>query len=281
MRKIGQLSAEKSAERLHRYLAHKGIENRVDANGSQWDIWVFDESQIPQAREIYHDFSTNPEASRFDAPAVVVKAPVAPPTPQPERGQRNRNVGPFSVTLVVSVLCFWFAIVTSFGNKTEEVAQLKMASSAAAGLSEIAQGQVWRLVTPMFLHFSAIHLLFNVYIFWMLGSAIERGKGNFELLWIVLVINLVANFTQYFLAGPNFGGLSGVVYGLFGYVWMRSRLLPSDGFYMPRSLVNQMILWAILCIIISDAIPIANGAHFGGLFAGMALGALPRLWRPE
>jgi len=78
------------------------------------------------------------------------------------------------------------------------------------------------------------------------------------------------------LGGPNFGGMSGVVYGLLGYIWIRGKLDPGSGLFLHRETVIMMIVWFFLCFTgwVGD---IANGAHAGGLLIGMACGWLSSL----
>lgn len=281
MRKIGNLTSAEHAGRLQRYLAAQGIDHRVEPHANAWELWVIDEDQVPRAKEAFEAFLRSPESPQFDVRGPVPARP-APPKVSPEWGRRSpaRPAGSPGVplTILITALSASVSVATRFGAYPLLVRRLEMASSPALGLSEILHGELWRLITPIFLHFSLLHLGFNIYMFWILSGAIERIRGSRELLWITLAIAVISDLVQFVLAGPLFGGLSGVVYGLFGFIWMRSVFLPEDGFYMPRNVVTQMLIWAFLCL--SGALgPIANGAHFGGLFAGMALGALPRLWR--
>jgi len=87
----------------------------------------------------------------------------------------------------------------------------------------------------------------------------------------VMAIASSSNMAQYFVSGPSFGGMSGVVYGLFGYVWMQSKYNPASGFILDKQIVTMMIAWFFLCLS-GFAGPIANTAHGVGLLAGMAIG---------
>ncbi|MBO6933653.1 MAG: rhomboid family intramembrane serine protease [Deltaproteobacteria bacterium] len=139
----------------------------------------------------------------------------------------------------------------------------------------------WRLLTPMLLHLSWLHLLFNMWWLKDLGTAIEHQESSWKLLAMVLVVNLLACFGEFFIGSPRFGGFSGVVYGLFGYLWMRGRFDPTYPIRLPRSTVLWMMVWFILCF--SGFMPIANTAHavglvVGGLWGFLQSGYIRRVW---
>ena len=74
-------------------------------------------------------------------------------------------------------------------------------------------------------------------------------------------------------AGPNFGGMSGVVYGLIGYAWIRGKLNPASGIGLDQRSLIFSLVWLVACFTgVLGAV--ANYAHLGGLILGMALGAL-------
>lgn len=141
------------------------------------------------------------------------------------------------------------------------------ASSAALQLTEPTQ--LWRWFTPMLLHFSLTHLVFNLAWWLYLGRQFEQRLGLVMLLNVTLSVALVSNAAQYFMVNPNFGGLSGVVYGLFGYFWIAGRLNPAQGLYISPGLVGFMLLWLLLGFFDVLWVSMANWAHLGGLLAGM------------
>lgn len=138
--------------------------------------------------------------------------------------------------------------------------------------------QIWRYVTPIFIHFNLLHILFNMSWLRTLGNAIEFVRGTRRFLALVLFIAVVSNVAQLIWSGPAFGGMSGVDFGLIGYVWMKGKTQPKYGLALPQEQVVMSMLWMLLCI--GGAFgPIANAAHVGGFLAGMVIGARTAIWK--
>ena len=133
---------------------------------------------------------------------------------------------------------------------------------------------MWRLVTPIFLHFGPLHILFNMLWLRQLGAVLELRRGSRRFLTTVLLIAILSNVAQYLNGGPTFGGMSGVVFGLFGYIWIKSRYAPQDGLYMPPRMVFWMIAMFLFCL--SGRLgPVANTAHGVGMMVGMVIAYWP------
>jgi GlpG protein len=143
------------------------------------------------------------------------------------------------------------------------------------GVGAIVRGQFWRLVTPIFLHFSILHILFNMLWLRMLGGEIESRRGLLRYVGLVLLIAAVSNLGQYAATGsPLFGGMSGVVYGVFGYLWMKQRQDPDAGLSLPPNCIFWMLGWFVVCWT-GMVGGIANWSHTFGLVSGMLVGLLP------
>lgn len=140
----------------------------------------------------------------------------------------------------------------------------------------IVSGQVWRVITPDFLHFSWSHVIFNSVMLWFLGSQIEWFDGRGRLVLLFLATSIFSNGLQYFVSGPLFGGLSGVVYGVLGYCWLSQRRVPR--FQFPPALVTFAVVWMVIGFTPLTEIlgmgKMANEAHLGGFVAGLALAAV-------
>ena len=141
----------------------------------------------------------------------------------------------------------------------------------------VYEGEWWRLVTPSFLHFSLIHLGFNLAVVYGFGLRIERTAGSIALAIAVLVLAAGSNLVQ-FLASPNgwFGGLSGVAYGLIGYVVARARIEPLvRAWQTPPALIISLAVFLVLMttgLMEVFGVYVANAAHWAGLVLGAMLG---------
>ncbi|MEH6617777.1 MAG: rhomboid family intramembrane serine protease [Porticoccus sp.] len=141
----------------------------------------------------------------------------------------------------------------------------------------MANGEYWRLVTPIFLHFGVFHIAFNGLWLWELGRRIESLTGSVQMIAIVLLMAIASNLGQYLWSGPSlFGGMSGVVYGLLGYIWVRHKVSPKPVLAIPKGLLGFMLFWlflgmsGLIDLVMSGSI--ANAAHAIGLVTGMLLG---------
>ena len=171
------------------------------------------------------------------------------------------------------------------------------------GFEQIQQGEVWRLITPIFIHFGLFHLVMNMQALYVLGGAIEERKGTLYLALLVFAVAIASNVLQYswpqimqYLGAsslaastpnPLFGGISGVVFGLFGYVWMKSWYDPRDGMVLPSSSIFVCMLFYTLCVLrdlppfeasLGSVLPhVANTAHTVGLAMGVVVGYVSSL----
>lgn len=132
--------------------------------------------------------------------------------------------------------------------------------------------QVWRYLTPIFIHFSLMHIVFNLVWWWYLGGMVEKLRGKLKLLEIVLIAGVLSNYAEAMISGPNFGGLSGIVYALMGYVWLYGERKPFSGLRLDRAMIGIAVIWLLAGYLgfIGD---IANTAHLVGLVVGLLLAA--------
>jgi membrane associated rhomboid family serine protease len=140
--------------------------------------------------------------------------------------------------------------------------------------TRIWDGELWRLLTTALPHGGLLHLFFNCYALAMLGTVTERAIGSNRYLGLIVLLALGASATQ-FLVQPNPSvGLSGVVYGLFGFLFALRLYKDYARVVMTDSIMKQFIGWFVLCWILTYASNwrIANFAHAGGLAVGWLVG---------
>jgi membrane associated rhomboid family serine protease len=135
--------------------------------------------------------------------------------------------------------------------------------------------QPWRLVTSMLPHVNGLHLLFNFCWLWTFGTALERSLGSWRFMALVAALESVSAAAEYALLVGGIG-LSGVVYGLLGFLWARGTDPRYQPFVQPAT-VWLFVFWFFLCLALTlaEIWPVANVAHAAGAVAGVALGALP------
>jgi|TARA_B100001758_G_scaffold96778_1_gene82686 Uncharacterized membrane protein (homolog of Drosophila rhomboid) len=137
-----------------------------------------------------------------------------------------------------------------------------------------SENEWWRLITPMFLHFSFAHLAFNCLWIYVLGEKIERIDGKFIFLLLIIFSGIFSNLLQYtWTSSSLFGGLSGVIYGMLGYCLIMEMESNYDRYGLPPGLYLFMVVWLILGFLgILDLFgfgSVANFAHLGGMLSGL------------
>jgi GlpG protein len=267
----------------------QGIENQLDhEKAAGWGIWIKEEDQLEQATSLLAEFRSDPKNERYGTEAErAAKLRAKEEADQEAYRKRLRNrrhlfrpLTPYGfgpLTFVLIAISVAVAIFSKLGDEQRPIMSLFITSFTDVWdptLPEIRHGELWRLITPMFIHFGILHILFNMLWLRDLGSMIEARQSPLHLAIIVVVISAGSNLGQVVLGhSPDFGGMSGVIYGLLGYVWIRGKFDPGSGLFVHPSTVTMMIVWFFACL--SGYIGnVANWAHAFGLGMGMAWGYL-------
>ena len=305
MREIGTIAEEKAATVLGDYLLTLGIATKVTPAPEGHRVWVIREEKVDEARGVLEAFRQEPDDPKYreagqDARAIRKKEQKKE---EDFRGKvrrvSDRWNGPFhkraplmTALLVISIVV---GLATNLGSSNRALIDKLMFSTRSIGFVEgkrvvedhgfanIEKGEVWRVVTPIFLHFGPLHLLFNMSWLVSLGGGIEMRKGWKKLAVMVLVAAVVGNVGQFFESGGGFGGMSGVVYALFGYVWAKGHSDPGDGFSASPNTVILMVAWFLYGVVsqaeVTQGVPLprfnmGNVAHGAGLAVGVVFGLL-------
>lgn len=281
MRFLYRFSNNADAKKLRDHLLVTGIESVIRDEAEGNDLWVLHDDDVSKADAILQTFLVNPEASDFHESSWQAKI-IDADREEKERAWRkaaqfklpraNMTIAFIVISVIVSTLTllgkntdpFHFLYITGFQTEGDYVYW-------SQALPEIWHGQIWRLVTPIFMHFGIMHIVFNMLWLRDLGSIIEFKHGKWYFLVLTLVIAALSNLGQFFYHGPFFGGMSGVVYGHLGFLWIRGRYDFNYQLVLKQSVVMSMIIWFFLCLT-GVLGPIANLAHGVGLAAGMIWG---------
>jgi GlpG protein len=293
MRLIGHLAEEKAARTFADYLYVQKIESQLDFEPPEgWGIWIHDEDKLEEAARLLTAFRANPADPKYRAEAksaAELRAEAEKDEAKFHKKLRDRRYlfrpltaygfGPLTFALIVIsvVVC----LLSRLGNDPRPIMGLFITDFMGTiplgpSLPEVMRGQVWRLVTPIFIHFGLVHIFFNMLWLRDLGRMIEARQSWRLLAILVLAVAACSNLAQFYFGGPVFGGMSGVVYGLLGYIWMRGKFDPGSGLFLHPSTVTMMIIWFFACF--TPIIPhVANAAHAVGLVMGIAWGYLSSL----
>jgi len=291
MRMLTTVADQAEAHTLGDALYADGVVTTLkETRDGSFAIWVHDEEQMEQARAFLNGFDpTSNQVAEMAKKARSKRKQEAKADQQLRvrtekiRGQieakQNMRIG--TVTTGLIAICVVVFFLTDMGKNMSVVSYFTFVPAVPArggpvwgDASAIWEGQPWRLLTPMFLHFGFMHILFNMWWLKDLGTAIERVFSARYLLGLVLVTAAVSHVLEYIMSGPTtFGGMSGVVYSLFAFIWIRGRLDPSFPYRMPQQLVTFMLIWLGLGFT-GWVGPIANWVHTGGLLVGAIWGVI-------
>lgn len=137
--------------------------------------------------------------------------------------------------------------------------------------ASIMAGQLWRFVTPIFLHGGLLHIAVNSYSLYVIGPQAERAFGRARFLAIYLlsgIMGVIASF--FFISEPSLGA-SGALFGLIGA--MVPLLYRNRHIYQnPQRSIMSLVQIVVLNLLIGLTPGIDNSAHIGGLIGGLALG---------
>ena len=267
-----EVAVEEDLLPLTALLHQKGVPHRIyEAQGRQV-VKVASPEAAGAVRELYAAWR------RGDVTIEVNRSPRSSRSPAPPASALWRGAPVTLVLIALSIAGFLILLV----NAPLEWLSLFTFTSFSVEDGQVFFGQFgqqyWRLITPAFLHFGWLHIVFNCLWLWELGSRVERQMGALNMIGFFLVIALVSNSAQYLFGGPGiFGGMSGVVYGLLGFAWVGATMQPRWVFKPSPAIMLFMVGWLVVCLVgVVEVLgfgAVANAAHVGGLLAGAALGA--------
>ncbi|MDK9763038.1 rhomboid family intramembrane serine protease GlpG [Vibrio sp. D420a] len=249
------------------YMASRHISIQMSPEGEgRVALWLIDAQHQVETEAELNRFLSEPNHKRYQAASWDVaetrKSQFHYHTPS-FLSMIKAKAGP--VTLSIMLLCVVIFALQQLGFN-QQIFQI-LHFPALDG----QQWQLWRWLSHAVLHFSVMHIAFNILWWWQLGGDIEKKLGGLKLLQIFALSSALSGAGQYWVEGANFGGLSGVVYALVGYLWVVSTKAPQLGLTIPRQIVGFMLIWLVLGYM-QPSMAIANTAHLAGLIAGVGIG---------
>lgn len=176
---------------------------------------------------------------------------------------------PFISYLFIAIQIIMFFLMEGSGGSTNSETLINWGAKVNY---LIADGEWWRLITPIFLHIGILHLLMNSIALYYVGPLIERIFGNSRFLFIYLFAGFSGVFASYLLSPSLSAGASGAIFGCFGALLYFAWQFPK--------LFFRVMGWNVIIIIIINLIfgftiqGIDNAGHIGGLVGGFLATAI-------
>ena len=260
------------AQAFSDYLNSIKINNSIEHDNFYYQVTLKDLSQQEKAQAELNLFLANPNQEKYLSASWESGST---DTPRSEFAYENSNlVGNFIqqagwLTHAVFGFCILIYVLSILG-----LFQPMQSVFAFFTQQPFDFSQSWRFITPAFLHFSALHIVFNLLWWWQLAGVIEKQQGKQRLLLLFIFTAIASNLAQFFLVGPYFGGLSGVVYGLVGYCWLFGSLNKNSRVNLPNSYFLFLLAWLVMGFVDILPVNVANYAHLVGLLSGLLIAAL-------
>ncbi len=255
------------------YLKSLGVSASAQIRDDGANIFIDRDEQVAQAQEELQRFLDEPNHERYRQASWLLDED----TTQAEklsglyRGLTFSRIMQLSgvVTKTVIVISLVVYLLTAQGMDSAARAPFMFFSSLR---SIASSAELWRWITPAFVHFGIFHFLFNMSAWWVFGGMVERTQRSVRLFSLFLICAVISNLVQFLWTGNRFGGLSGVVYGVLGDLWFYERFSPAPPFRLPKGLMVFMLI--ALALGFTNIMPMANQAHLSGLLTGCFLGGL-------
>jgi GlpG protein len=260
-------------------LYQHGIMHQITEESGYQVVWVSREHEVAQVRELLESWRLETAGSHSETQPVNLQTFV------PVKSLLNNLWGSFyraPVTLGLIFACLLVAFFSRLGAELQSVLFLFYPQFNLQGEMPVldlpAQIQnvstALRTLTPALLHFGAIHLVFNLLWLWYFGSMIEALQSSWRFAFVVVFLAFASNTAQYFSGySANFGGMSGVVYGLLGYIWIWQLMFSRSRLRLPGAMIMFFLVALVLMEVLASSW-IATAAHVGGLVSGMVAAAV-------
>jgi len=259
-----------------RYLATQGLCHRISEESGMQVLYVSTDTEGEAVREAFVLWRERPELlDELNQQWEQQR--------RPSPGLRDfangviRQLYYLPITSILTILCLLVAAVTLLGSRLNGVEFLFYPLLETGGVLPLlldidSFAKAIQTLSPMLLHFGGIHLAFNLLWLWYFGRQLEPSLPRFAYVSLIVLLAFISNTAQYLvLSYNNFGGMSGVVYGLVGYAWIVHVLFPTSRLQINNTMFAVFVIMMVLMEVFVGSF-IATTAHVGGLVAGLLLG---------
>ena len=306
MRKLHTFEQEMDANRFTAVLTVNKVEAQVLRNHEEgWDLWIIDEDAIKNARSLLQTYQADPESPQIQM--ALAKAKKIQQQLKQEKAERIKRAKKIEVRtqfrdphsmmaamqrkntltrkiIMLSAFVFGACLVfqgeaddgTNYVRNALETRDSSLPSSFDMStykyrFQSIAKGQIWRLLTPVFVHgtgqtlfFDFLHIFFNMYWMYWIGTRIEVQFGLKMYLALFLTTGIASILVPLVvptagllgiagLAGGPVVGMSGVVFGVIGFGWCKMKTKPSVGILITPFILMFSVGWILFGIVTAQA----------------------------
>ena len=249
---------DRDMSEINAFLSSQNIAHIFTEEGAEQVLWMSDQSQVAFVDDFLDKYFRGEIQMRRTAKLDVLKRP-----------DLLEFAAAAPVTTILLLLGFIGYIIGDVVQSSEIFKHL-----AYLPISYLLKNfEFWRLITPVFVHFSIAHFVLNAIWLFILGRGLENYLGTKHYIYLFLATAIFGNVAQFSASYSNlFGGLSGVVYGLLGFLTVGKFLFKEKLLQVPTNLiVICLISMAMGFLGVLDWMTsggIANWAHLGGFVGG-------------
>ena len=209
MRKVGVVNSQEESRKLIAAFHAKRIDIQVHDDDGLYIFWLLDDERMEESKELLSLVKTRPNDNIFNSKA--------PPEPKEKLGLLQKRAGmdrarhidvrseifgragtsELYVTFSLIGVCILLTLISTMLPTAGFVRSLYFSEYMGRDFPEILNGEVWRVITPIFLHGDILHLLFNMMWLYQLGGSVERIEKPWYLALLVVGLGTLCNIAQY------------------------------------------------------------------------------------
>jgi GlpG protein len=248
---------------------------------SEQILWVENPSQLEIVQQMYQHWDAYGSFPDLNFSSLQQDQEAAQTISRRRSVIGKVNIGKIPTVLVLLVTSAVLSWLTGFGSQLDSLRAFTITDFQSIGNQvnyyslehNFSTLELWRFISPVFIHFNFAHIIFNALWIWVIGSVIEQRHSSYTMVFISLVAGVSSNIAQYYVSGPIFGGLSGVVYAIISYAWAWDKCNSVKLAVVNNGLMGFMLAWLVLgysgLLTQLGLGAIANTAHLVGLISGL------------